>query len=70
MIHQAFESSMQIFLIVMAFQSDNGIRHAEQMHVAFTSEDKCETYAKEVLRNHYKRINGLYWWCEELDVNP
>lgn len=45
----------------MAFQTDNGVRHVEQMFSAFTTEEKCETYAKEVLRTHYKRIGGLYY---------
>lgn len=70
MIHSAVETTMQIFIIVFAFQTDNGVRHVEQMHLAFTDEDKCATYAKDVLLNHHKRIPALYWWCEEITVNP
>lgn len=70
MIHSTYEAAMQIFIVVFAFQSDNGVRHVEQMMYAFTDEDRCELFAKDVLMDHYKRIGGLYWWCEELEVNP
>ena len=73
MIHgfeQAVEQALQIFIVVMAFQTDNGVRHVEQMLYAFTDVNKCEVFAKKVLVNHYRRIGGLYWWCEELTVNP
>ena len=61
---------MLIWIVVFAFQTDNGARHIEQMDYAFTDEDRCETFAKDVLWNHHKRIRGLYWFCEELEVNP
>ena len=70
MIHQAFEHSMQIFIVVFAFQTDNGARHIEAMDYAFTDEERCETFAKEVMWDHHKLIGGLYWFCEELGVNP
>lgn len=70
MIHSAIETALQIFIVVMAFQSDSGVYHTEKMHYAFTDEARCEEFAREVLSNHYKRINGLYWYCDELEVNP
>lgn len=70
MIHSAIETTMHIWIVVFAFQTDNGPKHIEVMDYAFTDEERCETFAKEVLWNHYKRINGLYWFCEELEVNP
>ena len=70
MITSFIETSLEIFIVVMAFQTDNGVRHVEQMYSAFTTEEKCETYAKEVLINHHNKIKGLYWWCEAVPVNP
>ena len=70
MIHSTIETAMQIFIIVFAFQTDNGVRHVEQMFYAFTTEDKCEIFAKEVMADHHKRIPALYWWCESMPVNP
>jgi len=68
-IGEAVGQALQIFIVVMAFQTDDGVRHVEQMFFAFTSEDQCETFAQEVMLNHYRRIGGLYWWCDELEVN-
>lgn len=70
MITSLFETTLQAFIVVFAFQSDSGVRHVEQMMYVFTDEDRCETFAKEVLLSHYRKIGGLYWWCEEMEVNP
>ena len=70
MISYGAQQALQIFIVVFAFQADSGVRHVEQMQFAFTDIDRCETFAKEVLVNHHKRIGGLYWWCEEIEVNP
>lgn len=61
---------MQIWIIVIAFQSDLGVRHIGQMQYAFTDEEKCEAYAKQVIFNNHKKIPGLYWFCEEVRIDP
>ena len=70
MIHSAVETILQIWIIVMAFQTSNGVRHSEEMTLAFTSEEKCEAYARKTMLEYYQRIDGLYWYCHEVRVNP
>ena len=69
-IYPIIEQVLQVWIVVIAFQSDAGIRHVGQLEVVFTTEDKCEAYAKDVMFDYHHRINGLYWWCEEVRVNP
>lgn len=69
-IYPIIEHAMQIWIIVIAFQSNAGIRHIGQMQFVFTNEDACETYAKQVIFDNHKKIPGLYWFCEEVEINP
>lgn len=64
------EPALQVFIIVMAFQADSGVRHVEQMKYAFTSIEKCEEYARGTMLKYHKRIKGLYWYCTEVTVDP
>ena len=70
MIHSIAQPALQIFIVVMAFQGPSGDRHMERMQYAFTTIDRCEEYARPVLKKFHRRIPGLYWWCEEVQVNP
>lgn len=70
MISSISSHTLQIFIIVFAFQTNSGVCYEEQMMYAFTDEERCEASAREVMFSHYKRINGLFWWCEKLEVNP
>lgn len=70
MIHTAYQSTLQIFIVVMAFQSPSGDRYLERMPYAFTTEVKCEEFARPVLKKFYRRIPGLYWYCQNVPVNP
>jgi hypothetical protein len=69
MIHSLAQPTLEIFMIVMTFLGPGGDRHLERMSFAFTDEVRCEEFAREVLKNHYERIPGLYWWCESVPVN-
>lgn len=70
MIHSAYQSTLQIWIVVMAFLSPSGDRYLERMPYAFTTEAKCEEFARPVLKDHYERIPGLYWYCQDVPVNP
>ena len=70
MFHNNVQHALEIFIVVMAFQGPSGERHMERMQYAFTDIDKCEAFAAPVLKKFYQRIPGLYWWCEEVEVNP
>jgi len=70
MIHSFAQPVLQIFIVVFAFQSPSGDRYLERMPFAFTTIDKCEEFARPVMKSHYKRIAGLYWYCQDVPVNP
>ncbi|MEE9366027.1 MAG: hypothetical protein V3W44_04995, partial [Dehalococcoidales bacterium] len=70
MIHAGIQESLQIWIVVMAFLSPSGDRYLERMPYAFTTEAKCEEFARPVLKSHYQRIPGLYWYCQNVPVNP
>jgi len=64
------EQALQIWIVVIAFHDGGGVRHVGQMQLAFTTEEKCEVYAKKVMFDNHKKIPGLYWFCEEVRVDP
>ena len=70
MISGSVQHALEIFIVVMAFQGPSGGTYLERMPYAFTDIDKCEEFARPVLKSHYKRIPGLYWYCQGIQVNP
>ena len=69
MIHSVVQPTLQIWIVVMTFLGPSGDRHMERMPYACTTEEKCEEFARPVLGAHYKKIPGLYFWCQDVPVN-